>query len=52
MNPLAQHAIRAEKMRHTCGSYSARRYAINHGCLGLYRLACQLAAIPVAFLDY
>ena len=45
MHEQAWHAIKAAELRKTCGSFAARRYAVNHGVLGLYRLACQLSAV-------
>ena len=46
MTKQAKIAIRAAKLRHTCGHYAARRYVINHGGnLAAYRLACQLQAV-------
>ena len=41
----AQLALRALAMRSSCGEYAARRYAERRGISGLYRLACQLAAV-------
>jgi hypothetical protein len=45
MSLSAWHAIRAESLRKSIGSYAARKYAVKHGVLGLYRLACQLSAV-------
>lgn len=45
MTHEAQIALNAVKIRKTCGPFAARQYVINHGgCLGAYRLACQLSA--------
>ena len=45
MTKNAKIAVRAAKLRHTCGRYAARMYVINRGgCLAAYRLACQLQA--------
>lgn len=38
-------ALYAVQLKRTCGPWSARRYAIKHGVLGLYRLAQQLEAV-------
>ena len=46
MTKNAKIAIRAAKLRRTCGHYAARRYVINKGGnLAAYRLACQLQAV-------
>jgi len=44
MTHRAKIALRAVELRRTCGNDAARRYAINNGCLALYRLALQLTA--------
>lgn len=41
----AWHAIKAATLRDSVGNFAARRYAVKHGVLGLYRLACQLQAV-------
>lgn len=45
MTPQAWHAIRAAQLRKSIGNHAARRYAVKHRCLNLYRLACQLEAV-------
>lgn len=45
MTRAAQIALNAAKLRNTCGRFAARRLAGRAGCLGLYRLACQLLAM-------
>lgn len=45
LSPAAWHAIKAANLRRTIGNFAARRYAVKHGVLPLYRLACQLAAV-------
>lgn len=45
MSELARHAIKAQKLRATLGRFVASQYARKHGVSGLYRLACQLAAL-------
>ena len=42
-------AIRAAKLRHTCGAFASRRYAERMGIpLALYRIACQCEALEQA----
>ena len=40
----AWHAIKAQTLKSSIGGYAARKYAVKHGVLRLYTLACQLAA--------
>jgi hypothetical protein len=44
----AQHAIHAARHRHIWGKVAARKYAMRHGVLSAYRLACQLEAVTYA----
>jgi hypothetical protein len=42
LNSLAYIAIRAAKLRRTCGRYASVRYAVKRGVsMRLYRIACQ-----------
>ena len=41
----AWHAIKAVSIYERCGRHAAMRYAVNHHCLSLYRLARQLDAV-------
>jgi hypothetical protein len=44
-NSLAYIAIRAAKLRRTCGRYASMRYAVKRGVsMRLYRIACQCEA--------
>lgn len=45
MTTTAQHALKALQMKKRNNGYMARMYALKHGALGAYRLACQLEAM-------
>jgi len=44
MTPL-QHTLHAIHIRKHSGKWMARQYAMNHGVMSYYRLACQLEAV-------
>lgn len=46
IHPKAALALRAVELRKICGRHAAARFARNNGVSALYRLACQLAAVP------
>lgn len=45
MHHQAALALKALRIKQTCGGFAARRFAAKHGVLGLFRLAQQLEAV-------
>ena len=45
MSNQASLAFKALHIKQTCGAYAARRFAVRHGILPLYRLVQQLEAV-------
>ena len=47
MTQQAKIALRAVEITRMCGRYAGRKFAVNNGVLGLWRLAMQLESAAV-----